>query len=781
MRPEFLDSMSWEIAEVYGAIEDQILVNLAHYFPYFTKETVPKSSFTYQARMLAQMGQVNEETLRIISENLKGVDFVLRDSLEVAIMDTIRKTEPELYKGALMGMIQAPKTVPIAPNQMRAFQLYYKQSADKLNLVNTVMLESTKQAYQSTVSDIVAQIGVNGAQTALNIGAGEVITGVSSWNTAMIHSINRMKQSGITGFVDHAGRHWSAEAYVSMDIRTTMANTARAAMWETNESFGNDLYQVSYHDGARPLCYPWQNKVISATDNARDTVDLDGNQIHVYAQSETSYGEAAGLFGINCKHYPTPFIPGVSIIRGTPQDEEANAKTYAESQEQRRLERKIREEKRDLAMLKAQNAPEEAIKAQRAKVRQTSDDIDTFCEETGRARRQNREGVYTKRSFPAKDSYDVTEFTREQKERFDAYWKNGGAQHGFTFGQMTPNVPLVPNPPAVNVASQATTAAQNVPNMKYGKPYEDNGYRKAQLNQIEGARQTLDNAPEVAKKVWSKCADDFEKPSFGTPGVTGAHYDPRQKRTYYKSYKEAFAESTYQRKNVVWFHEYGHNIDNILGGGWVSNYLSTSYVSKDGKLFTQVIDKEIGDTLGKYYLKKNNIDLYDAVKAAQNGTGGMGIGNFTRQMLKSVMPGDEWKAIRDTLVNAVDDDAILRPLVDKWLKPQFESELRQIVRKDRGLAQDFCNFVKSRYSIYETSDVSDIYGNYFSRSLGSGFAYPFGVGHKYSYQTDVTHMAKEAFAEFFSAMVTGCDSMKGIQDFLPESYKFFEEMLGSVV
>ena len=443
MRPEFLDSLSWEIAEVYGAIEDQILVNLAHYFPYFTKETVPKSSFTYQARMLAQMGQVNEETLKIISNNLKGVDFVLRDSLEVAIMDTIRKTEPELYKGALMGMVQAPKTVPIAPNQMRAFQLYYKQSADKLNLVNTVMLESTKQAYQSTVSDIVAQIGVNGAQTALNIGAGEVITGVSSWNTAMIHSINRMKQSGITGFVDHAGRHWSAEAYVSMDIRTTMANTARAAMWETNESFGNDLYQVSYHDGARPLCYPWQNKVISATDNARDTVDLDGNQIHVYAQSETSYGEAAGLFGINCKHYPTPFIPGVSIIRGTPQDEEANAKTYAESQEQRRLERKIREEKRDLAMLKAQNAPEEAIKAQRAKVRQTSDDIDTFCEETGRARRQNREGVYTKRSFPAKDSYDVTEFTREQKERFDAYWKNGGAQQGFTFGQLHPNTPSV--------------------------------------------------------------------------------------------------------------------------------------------------------------------------------------------------------------------------------------------------------------------------------------------------------------------------------------------------
>ena len=44
-------------------------------------------------------------------------------------------------------------------------------------------------------------------------------------------------------------------------------------------------YQVSYHDGARPLCYPWQGKIISRTDNARDVPDDEGNPVHVYAQS----------------------------------------------------------------------------------------------------------------------------------------------------------------------------------------------------------------------------------------------------------------------------------------------------------------------------------------------------------------------------------------------------------------------------------------------------------------------------------------------------------------
>ena len=463
--------MSWEMAEVYGAITDQILINLAKYFPYYNAGNVPKSAFTYQASMLAQMGQVNRETVQIIRNGLKGADKALNGILEQAIIDSVKKAEKPLWKAVQKGIYMPPQTPVLSPNQYRAFQLYYKQAADKLNMVNTVMLESTQQAYRNTVADIANRVQVT--QTALDIGAGETITGVSTWNQAVKHSIDRMKDGGITGFIDHGGHRWSAEAYTAMDIRTTVANTARAAVWETNQNFGNDLYSVSYHNGARPLCYPWQNKVISSTNNARIVVDLDGNEIQVYAQSDTSYGQPAGLFGINCKHYPTPFIPGVSVIEGEPQSEEQNAKTYAESQQQRALERKIREEKRDLLMLKAQGAPDEIIKAQRAKIRQTDDDIDAFCAETGRTRRQNREGVYTQRDFPDASTYDVTQFTSEQKDRIEKYYRDGGAQKEFPTGQMTPKnptpaTPVVPStptpaPPVVpqapvpqNVAPQAT-------------------------------------------------------------------------------------------------------------------------------------------------------------------------------------------------------------------------------------------------------------------------------------------------------------------------------------
>ena len=400
MRPSFLDNMSWAMAEVYGAVTDRVLVNLARHFPYITNADEIRGSFEYQARMLAQLGQVNRETADIIMQSLGGADAALRQALEAAIMEALRNEEPALRKAAQKGLLQGGGLLPpeVTPNQLQAFTAYYQQSADKLNLVNTVMLESTQAAYTATVTDAAARIGRT--QSILNVGAGEVVTGVSSWNQAMHDAVRKMVDNGLTGFVDHGGHKWSPEAYVAMDIRTTMFNTARAAVWERNEQYGNDLYQVSSHAGARPLCYPWQGKVISKADMAREVTDLYGNTVHVYAQSETTYGEAAGLFGVNCKHYPMAFIPGFSTLKGEPQDPEENVEAYALSQQQRGLERKLRYEKRDLAVMKAQGAPEAALQAQRERVSRASGAIDDFCDETGRPRRRNREFTPVNATWP---------------------------------------------------------------------------------------------------------------------------------------------------------------------------------------------------------------------------------------------------------------------------------------------------------------------------------------------------------------------------------------------
>ena len=400
MNPMFIEEMGFRMGEVYAAVTDQILINLARHFKYIKDGASIGGAWEYQVQKLAEMGQVTRETEAIILEMLGDADEALQGVLEAAIRDGLKNVEKPLKKAAEKGLLLGEGFIPpeVAPRQMQAFQAFYKQSADKLNLVNTVMLESTQQAYQATIADIAARMSTT--QEILNSATGEVVTGVSSLNQAVSKGVQRMVENGITGFIDHGDHHWSPEAYVTMDVRTTMANTARAAVFERMDDYGDDLYQVSHHDGARPLCYPWQGKVISKDDRSRDVQDDEGNTVHVYAQSETTYGQPAGLFGINCGHYPIPFIPGFSRIRPPDQNEEQNAKDYEESQKQRELERKLRYEKRDLNVLKAREAPEEEIQAQRLKVRNARTELNDFCDETGRDRRRSRERTPIQATWP---------------------------------------------------------------------------------------------------------------------------------------------------------------------------------------------------------------------------------------------------------------------------------------------------------------------------------------------------------------------------------------------
>jgi hypothetical protein len=443
------------MAEVYGACTDKILVNLAKYFPYLKAGDEIKGSFEYQARMLAQMGKVDRETVQIIIDHLNGADEALRNALTEAILQGLKDEEPKLRRAAERGLLSGGGVPELSPNQMQAFKSYYRQSADKLNLVNTTMLESTEAAYRSTVADVAAKI--SRTQSILNIGTGEVVTGVSSYNSAVRSAVRSMVNNGLTGFVDHGGHRWSPEAYVAMDVKTTMMNTSRAAVFERNEEYGNDLYQVSSHNGARPLCYPWQGKILSNSGRTGTTTDLYGNEIQIHSESEVeSFRYGGGLFGVNCGHFPMVFIPTFSTIKGEPQDAEDNARTYAESQEQRALERKLREERRDLEVMKAQGASPEEIKAQKERIKAASNEIDEFCDRTGRTRKKGREGTPVNATWPDKGTYNPGEFPTAERDKINDWNRNGGgnvtAPGGFTPQTVSTG----------NVAQQATQASDSV-------------------------------------------------------------------------------------------------------------------------------------------------------------------------------------------------------------------------------------------------------------------------------------------------------------------------------
>ena len=417
---DFLDVLGEEMGRVYEACHDRLLINLARHFKFLKPGEEPGGAFMYQARKLAELGQVTRESAAIIREMMDGADPALMDCLEAAIVDALEDVEPQLRKAAEAGELpEAPGEV--SPRAMAAFKDYYRQSADRLNLVNTVMLESTGDAYRETVADVTARM--QRAQTIVNAAAGEVALGVDSFNVALKEATQKLVAGGITGFIDHGGHRWRPETYVAMDMRTTFHNVSRRAFWDRNEEYGNDLYLVSQHPGARPLCYPWQCHVISRDDRARDVTDGAGNPVHVYAQSETTYGEPAGLFGINCGHHPELFVPGATKVPEVRQSEEENAKTYALSQKQRGLEREFRQARLDRDVAEAQG-DEAGLKAATEKLRRADEKLDRFEKDTGRRRRREREYAPVNAKWPEPTGTGPTAVRDALRE----YFENGGIQ-----------------------------------------------------------------------------------------------------------------------------------------------------------------------------------------------------------------------------------------------------------------------------------------------------------------------------------------------------------------
>lgn len=393
LTPNEILKLSEPVEQVYSNIVDALLINMGKHF----NSGHSLSTEQWEIRKLAELGQLNKESIEIIASLTGQNKELITAALENAVYMATKDIEPELKKAVQKGAIQnaAADNVIASQSIVQALNAYEQQAMDKLNLVNTTMLESTLAQYRKVITNTVnIERQMKAAQEVLNIAAGKVITGTESRQQALRQALSQIHKEGITGFYDRIGRKWSPEAYVNMDIRTTVHNTAIEAVKIRQEDYGVDIFRVSRHSGARPLCYPYQGRYFSWNNKSGTFTDGEGKRHRYSPISSTSYGKPAGLFGINCGHHPITMIPGVSIPRDRPeQDKEENDKVYAESQEQRRLEREIRYSKQKAAMMEAAG-DKEGFEKEAVKIREKQADYNAFCKKTGRTKRLDRTQVF---------------------------------------------------------------------------------------------------------------------------------------------------------------------------------------------------------------------------------------------------------------------------------------------------------------------------------------------------------------------------------------------------
>lgn len=373
--------------EMYSGITNQILIMMAEYIGKDIDEPIE----VWQQKKIQEINLLLKHTQSIISSG--GYLSTTNNTLNTVIDKTLEDIEPKLQEASKNGLLKKTTayTASLSINELKK-----NMKEDFLITFNTMgntMQSMILQSFNKAVNNVVS--AYNTRRNEILDEATEKIMHRETMQNAVASAIRQIAKENIPAFIDKAGRKWTAEAYANMYVRTNVHNLSIDAVVKRNEDYGNDLFIVSKHSGARPKCAPWQGKIVSKNNRRGTTTDANGKKVSFIALSSTSYGQADGLLGINCGHQLYPFIPKQSINNVKPlskEQERENKRIYEESQRQRAIEREIRASKTQEEMYRKAGLRDEADK-QKTVTSQRQAKMRQFINETGRTRRYDREQI----------------------------------------------------------------------------------------------------------------------------------------------------------------------------------------------------------------------------------------------------------------------------------------------------------------------------------------------------------------------------------------------------
>ncbi len=386
------------VTQAYEELETQIMQNIIRHVQNYGQLI---DSDEWLLQKLAELGKLNKEHIQLIAKaagaNRKAVEEMCYDVADLVLA----RVEPGLTAYDRVGVLEGTENaVPVhkSKNIQKAVNTVFRQAWDALNKCNTDMLYLAQDAYQSLVQGIVEKAQeIANKQEFLDIlgkHATAEAVGAESRGQAICSVIREFNEKGIPAFVDKAGRKWTPEAYVGMTLRSTAGNVATEAMFARMKDRDLNLLQVSSHSGARPKCARDQGKVFDLDNESGYTTDGRGKKVRYYPWRSSSYGEPDGLFGINCGHHGTPFLPGVSSRRYFPTDDFAeNDRLYKQMQTQRGLERDVRKQKR-LCSLYDEIGDSESFEQAAVTLKSKEARLAAYTKQNGLTRRRDREQVY---------------------------------------------------------------------------------------------------------------------------------------------------------------------------------------------------------------------------------------------------------------------------------------------------------------------------------------------------------------------------------------------------
>jgi hypothetical protein len=324
------------------------------------------ASANWQIDRLQAYGALNTENRKAIAKITNQIGTLTNKEVAEAMKSALAEIEPQFLKAQKAGVTLLDALPPNASPALRdLLSVYQGRAVRDMNYTMQTLLNNAGSVYVQSV---------NKASLLL-------LSGSIAPDEAIAQTVRAWSKSGIPSIVDKAGRQWSTEAYAQMVMRSTVRNVITETQFTRCDEYGTDLIEISSHVDAREGCAPYQGRVFSRNGKTKGYPLL----------ASTSYGDPAGIFGVNCRHQAYGYFPGISTqtYEEKPFDKEA----YDNSQTQRRYERDIRQSKRELAVME-KSGNEQAIAKAKDTLKNRQANMRGFLDESGRTRRYSREQIY---------------------------------------------------------------------------------------------------------------------------------------------------------------------------------------------------------------------------------------------------------------------------------------------------------------------------------------------------------------------------------------------------
>ena len=369
LTPAYLDGIAEPMVELWAQVERDLIHDIVRRLMqanFFTP------SAAWQAMKARELGLAQDAIVRRIASSAKTSEGTVKRMVEKAAAESLGVTVSQYRKA---GMDTAPLEGTKA--MARLVEAGARQTNGLMRNFTRTLANTASKAFENSLDRAWLQVSSGGF----------------SLGQSLRSLVRDLSGKGISQIAYPRGHMDQLDVAARRAIITGVNHTVGEIQLQAAEDMDNDLVEVSSHPGARPSHAAWQGGIYS----------ISGSSARYKPFRETTgYGTGAGLCGWNCRHSFYPYIEGVS--EPLPMNDTLGGKSndglYEESQQQRALERRVRESKRECVALDAarqttkdpeQRAAYEAEFSKAARLlKQREAKLNTFCDDTGRKKLVDR-------------------------------------------------------------------------------------------------------------------------------------------------------------------------------------------------------------------------------------------------------------------------------------------------------------------------------------------------------------------------------------------------------